>query len=291
MDDTARVLGTVFASMFSVLFVLSRNLTKNKEKGVWLCPKEVNESKRAAEIFTLWYSTLWISAVVIVIALQAFEHWDAWGYMTFCCTCALPLLLYPLIFPLAPDRETPFWQTYIFKANCWQAIFSFIGNYWYTHYFYRVLAANYTFPAHRLNDVPLCLYFMTHVYFMFYHVLSNMALRFVRSKYQPGWSRWVFEVMLVVVMSYVTAFIEAVTICGFPYYKFADRHMALTLGSAFYGIYFLVSFPMFLLVDEEKGIKYSLFQTVFESLGSGMLVLCLLDFVRLALGIPLFVPH
>jgi hypothetical protein len=36
----------------------------------------------------------------------------------------------------------------------------------YTHYFYRVLKADYTFEAHRLNDVPLCLYFMTHAYFM-----------------------------------------------------------------------------------------------------------------------------
>jgi len=36
----------------------------------------------------------------------------------------------------------------------------------YTHYFYRVLKADYTFPAHRLNDVPICLYFMTHAYFM-----------------------------------------------------------------------------------------------------------------------------
>jgi cycloeucalenol cycloisomerase len=29
-----------------------------------------------------------------------------------------------------------------------------------------VLKADYTFKAHRLNDVPLCLYFMTHAYFM-----------------------------------------------------------------------------------------------------------------------------
>jgi len=75
---------------------------------------------------------------------------------------------------------------YIVKANAWIAIFSFIGNYWcatqlcalpsymltaastrrYTHYFYRVLKADYTFPAHRLNDVPVSLYFMTHAYFM-----------------------------------------------------------------------------------------------------------------------------
>ena len=51
-------------------------------------------------------------------------------------------------------------------------------------------------------------------------------------------------------MSYSTAFMESLTICGFPYYSFEDRDMAYTLGSAFYGIYFLVSFPMFLRVDE-----------------------------------------
>lgn len=29
-----------------------------------------------------------------------------------------------------------------------------------------MLKADYTFEAHRLNDVPICLYFMTHTYFM-----------------------------------------------------------------------------------------------------------------------------
>jgi len=43
---------------------------------------------------------------------------------------------------------------------------SFPSPFRYTHYFYRVLKADYTFPAHRLNDVPICLYFMTHAYFM-----------------------------------------------------------------------------------------------------------------------------
>ena len=80
----------------------------------------------------------------------------------------------------------------------------------------------------------------------FYHVLSNCVLRYVRSAYEPNAQRFVFQCALVGVMSYTTAFMESLTICGFPYYKFADRDMAYTLGSAFYGIYFLVSFPMFL---------------------------------------------
>ena len=65
--------------------------------------------------------------------------------------------------------------------------------------------------------------------------------------------------------------------------------MAYTLGSAFYGIYFIVSFPMFLMVDEDvttaKGKKnaYSMWRVVWESLGSCMLVALLLDFVRIGL--------
>ena len=114
-----------------------------------------------------------------------------------------------------------------------------------------MLRANYTFDAHRLNDVPIALYLMTHAYFMFYHVLSNAALRKIRSRYQSTLGRFAFECGLIAAMSYSTAFMESLTICGFPYYSFEDRDMAYTLGSAFYGIYFLVSFPMFLRVDED----------------------------------------
>jgi cycloeucalenol cycloisomerase len=71
--------------------------------------------------------------------------------------------------------------------------------------------------------------------------------------------------------------------------------MAYKLGSAFYGIYFLVSFPAFLEFDREidsleKGArKVSVWDTVVESCGYGMIILCLLDFVRLCTGIPLIV--
>ena len=92
-------------------------------------------------------------------------------------------------------------------------------------------------------------------------------------------------------MAYLTAFLETFTISGFPYYSFENRDMAYTVGSAFYGIYFLVSFPMFLRVDETApgtvgGSTHTLFQVIVEALASAMLVLCLLDFVRLYLRIP-----
>lgn len=73
--------------------------------------------------------------------------------------------------------------------------------------------------------------------------------------------------------------------------------MAYKVGSAFYGIYFIVSFPAFLEfdahVDDEsnsrRGVKITLWDTVVQSCGYGMIILCLLDFARLYLGIPLVV--
>ena len=74
--------------------------------------------------------------------------------------------------------------------------------------------------------------------------------------------------------------------------------MAYTVGSAFYGIYFLVSFPAFLEFDRDVdagagagavGKKVTCWETVVESCGYGMMIMCLLDFVRLYIGVPLTV--
>jgi len=97
----------------------------------------------------------------------------------------------------------------------------------------------------------------------------------------------------VLVFSYFTAFMETLSISSFPYYRFEDRTMAYTVGSAFYGIYFFVSFPGFYIFDEEvdlaNGRKVTLWDTIVSSCGHGMMILILLDFVRLYLDIPLVV--
>ncbi|CAM9766812.1 unnamed protein product [Choristocarpus tenellus] len=104
-------------------------------------------------------------------------------------------------------------------------------------------------------------------------------------------------------MAYTTAFMETLTISSFPYYTFEDRDMAYVLGSAFYGIYFIVSFPMFYAFDEwpkqenqevtgngaglhgSVGEDRTLWGTAVNSMGASMLILTLLDLVRLVLGI------
>lgn len=45
------------------------------------------------------------------------------------------------------------WLLAAHQANVWIAIFGFIGNYFWTHYFFNLLGAAYTLPSHRLNGV------------------------------------------------------------------------------------------------------------------------------------------
>ena len=149
-------------------------------------------------------------------------------------------------------------------------------------------------PAHRLNNVPIALYFATHFYFTTYHAFSNAMLRKVVTTYRPGILRSMLYVAVVLCFSYFTAFMETLTISSYPDYSFEDRNMAYTVGSAFYGIYFLVSFPAFFLFDDEidtttEKKKVSLYDTFVSSCGHGMMIMILLDFVRLHLDIPLIV--
>ena len=69
--------------------------------------------------------------------------------------------------------------------------------------------------------------------------------------------------------------------------------MAYTVGSAFYGIYFIVSFPAFFAfdsdIDDEKKPKITALDTIVASCGYGMIIMIFLDFVRLYLDIPLVV--
>jgi cycloeucalenol cycloisomerase len=284
----------------------------NVKQSFQILPSVQNPAKREFEQWALGYTVCWIGIFAVVIVTQAYEKFTEFSYLYLCVGLALPLLLQPIVFPLRTERSLPLFQRYSFKANVWIFIFSFIGNYWYTHYFYSVLKAKYTFPSHRLNDVPIALFFATHFYFVTYHTFSNVFLRMVETRYQRNLLRCVLFWVTILAFSYFTAFMETLTISSFPYYSFADRFMAYTLGSAFYGIYFIVSFPVFYRLDEKdatvsdssaysKALEskdtlskeyakckvYSLYDTVMESMGTGMIVLLLLDFCRLLCNIPL----
>mmetsp|Transcript_4103 Transcript_4103/g.6355 ORF Transcript_4103/g.6355 Transcript_4103/m.6355 type:complete len:302 (-) Transcript_4103:81-986(-) len=288
MADISVVMAGVFAGILIFLLILAQFLTV-KAPGNWLCTSD-NRAKGQFENYAICYSVVWISVFAVVVAGQYYEQFDETHYMVLCVSLALPFLLQPLLYPFPAEANLPLCSRYSFKANVWIAIFSFIGNYWYTHYFYSVLKAKYSFSSWRLNDVPIPLYFATHFYFVFYHTMSNLILRKIESRYASNFFRTLFFWSTVLAFSYFTAFMETLTISSFPDYSFEDRYMAYTVGSAFYGIYFIVSYPVFYRLDEKCGkdvAPHTLYQTCMDAFGASMIVLCLLDFCRLAMAIPL----
>ena len=293
VEPVLRTMALILGAQVAALAALER-ATPRTGRGIWLAPR-TNAPKRATELWFLRYAAVWIGAFALIIGLGLYERFTAWTYLWVCGGLALPLVLQPFLYPgLTREADRPLAQRYALKANVWLAIFGWVGNYWYTHYFYSVLGAAYTMPAHRVNGVPWCMFFATHFYFCFYHVLSNCALRFVATGYAPGPRRAALRAAAVLAMAYFTAFAETLTISGFPYYTFADRGRAYTVGSAFYGLYFVVSFPAFLRVDEAPAgavgaQTHTLARAAVEALAAAMAVLQLLDFVRLALGIPLVI--
>ena len=264
----------------------------------------VEPSKYCYEVFSWRYSAVWIGIFGLIVVSQAYEYFNAWGYVGVCGGLALPLMVQPAVYPQAsapvvegkaivnPDAARPFHQRYSTKATLYLVTYAFIGNYWYTHYFYSVLKAQYTMPAFRLNDVPVAMFLATHFYFCTYHAsIGNGILRYVDRSYERGWRKQLLFWFTVFFLSYLTAFMETLTISSFPYYSFEDRDMAYVWGSAFYGIYFIVSFPGFYYFDQQvdEGISQekSLMDTFTIACGHGMMILTLLDFARLHLGIPL----
>jgi cycloeucalenol cycloisomerase len=291
----AVILGTMVAMVMGLVTV---QMPKLDQSGSTFFPSaKLQPSKRSYELFAAAYTPVWISAFGIVVVFQVYEQLDAWGYSRLCGGLAAPFLLQPFLFPSAgsnsPDETRAPWERYAFKANLWIAIYSFIGNYFYTHYFYSVLKAEYSMPAHRLNNVPIAMFLATHFYFSTYHFFSNMLLRKIVTTYEKSFRRTLLFVSTVLVFSYFTAFMETLTISSYPYYSFEDRNTAYTVGSAFYGIYFIVSFPAFFYFDDEVDVDsptrkvVTVWDTVVSSCGYGMIILILLDFVRIQLGIPL----
>jgi len=81
------------------------------------------------------------------------QHLSPLGYLLVGLAAALPCVLLPLWLQPALEAKKPLLHRHWVKANIWIAVFSFIGNYFWTHYFYTLLGAQYTFRTWRLNDV------------------------------------------------------------------------------------------------------------------------------------------
>jgi cycloeucalenol cycloisomerase len=263
-------------------------------------------SKAYFERFSLvWAPVSLISLLGGVFGTGLYEHCGRDEYLVISIVACLPGVMWPLLFPCAADVGKPYSERFWVKAAAWIIIFSFYGNYFWTHYFYTVLGASYLFDSYMLNGVPIVCYLCTFFYFTFYFSVINIVLRtlahviapisasrsaLIRATSSILWAAAVF------VLSVLTALFEAVSIQHFPLYSYSDRFAFLTVGSVFYGIYFMIGFPMFFALDEYISSKVpstssaphasrdSLWYVVQNALAAVALVTLLLDIWRLALG-------
>ncbi|KAE8688938.1 Cycloeucalenol cycloisomerase [Hibiscus syriacus] len=141
-----------------------------------------------------------------------------------------------------------------------------------------------------MNNVPLTTFLLTHVVFLFYHVTSNMTLHRLRHSIAglPDKIQLATEAAWILALSYFIAYLETLAIsnvrANFPYYDFVDRASMYKVGSLFYAIYFIVSFPMFLRIYEKPGDLWDLPRVAIDSLGAAMLVTIILNLWRIFLG-------
>lgn len=259
-------------------------MSGSSSPSLWLAP---NPSKRWGELFFLFYTPFWLTLCLgIVVPYKLYETFTELEYLLLALVSAVPAFVIPMLLVGKADRSLCWKDRYWVKANLWIIVFSYVGNYFWTHYFFKVLGASYTFPSWKMNNVPHTTFFLTHVCFLFYHVASNITLRRLRHSTAdlPDSLKWCFEAAWILALSYFIAYLETIAIANFPYYEFVDRSAMYRVGCLFYAIYFIVSFPMFFRMDEKSTDEWDLSRVAVDALGAAMLVTIILDLWRLFLG-------
>ncbi|KAJ8748081.1 hypothetical protein K2173_004491 [Erythroxylum novogranatense] len=189
---------------------------------LWLAS---NPSKRWAEVFFLCYTRFG--------SLYRFTELE---YFLLALVSAAPSFLIPALWVGKADRSLSWKDRYWVKPPM-DNHFSYVGNYFWTHYFFSLGALHISILEDEQCElqsikVPHTTFLMTH----------------------------------------------------FPYYDFVDRDAMYQIGCLFYAIYFLVSFPMFLRIDEKASDSWDLPRVAIDALGAAMLVTIILDLWRIFLG-------
>lgn len=243
-----------------------------------------NLSKRNFECFIFYWSFIWMSIMGYIVYTRIFDTFTANSYMYVGLIVGLPPIILPILLPqYLENKKLPLLQRYSTKSNLFIFILSFIGNYLWTHYFYSVLGCSYTFPAHRLNNVPFALYLITISYFHTYHLLSNVLLRisYRSTSHKSIYIQHIAAMLIIFILSYFLAFAEAFTIQNFEYYVIPNAYNMYVIGSAFYAIYFIYSFPYYYSIDERINDNQSFNYVFIVSMACCMCVTMTCDFWRL----------
>lgn len=241
----------------------------------------------------IWAPLSMLAVLAGLIGTGYYERCQRNEYLIISSTACLPGIIIPLIFPCRADRGRPYSRRFWVKGTLWISIFGFYGNYFWTHYFYELLGAQYHFDSYRFNDVPIVTFTCTFFYFTFYFSFVNIILRRIANSTAdlPDFAKGLLWWSNICALAYGTALFEAITVQHFPLYTYKERDAFLLIGSVVYGLYFVVGFPMFFSLDErytQSGTiapaRVSLKYTAMNAFAATAIVTLLLDLWRLFLG-------
>ncbi len=252
--------------------------------------------KAWGEKFFLLYTPVWMTGMALMMKSGAAGRWGDRAQLAAHLALWLPLLLLPPLLHSERALGRSFTESYAFKAFLWLGVFSFVGSYFGSEYFFDVLGMVYRFAnLHWTMDsallgsgeqhVPLIMYFSAHFYFVSYHTAAVVVMRRVRSSrlfvHPLVWA------LVILGCAYGFAWAETFFMTDpsiAAQFTYRDVPRMLRWGSLVYALYFVVSFPMFYRLDEAPGERWPLRRVVLEALAAGMLVLFLLDFATHAIG-------
>lgn len=243
--------------------------------------------KAAAERWYLLFTPIWGVTVGAVMTTGLAGAWSRapWGdlaYMSLGAGLWIALVIGGLVRAPASERARPLLRRAHLKVQAWMLIFAFLGNY-YTEYFYEILHMHYGFgTGWNLHGVPFFLYPLTAVYFTTYSTLLNVARRGLARALPSTTPRWIRRGAYLP-LCFVVAGLETLLNAN-PWIRglfcYDDLPFALSFGTLMYGLWFMVTAPLWFSIDEEPGDDTSMRTAIVGALAGFMLVLCVNEAIR-----------
>jgi cycloeucalenol cycloisomerase len=219
----------------------------------------------------LAYTPVWGAACGVMMLGGFVEKWGDGPLCALGFGLWFVLLAAGFAFRAPEDRGRPFHQLYHVKLSAFMAVFAFLANYFGTRYFYEVLDMHYGFrTTWNLNDVPLFLYPLIAVYFTTYAVLLDVALAAAAA---VGIGR----ASALVLTSLALAAVET-SLHSNPWMRasfcYGSLRVALVLGTAMYGLSFVIAGPLWHRIDERPGECTPLSHVLASVFAAFMMILC-----------------
>jgi hypothetical protein len=214
-------------------------------------------------------------------------HWSEqpWGDLAFFLLALviwMGLVIGGYFFRCPEDAGRPWYRLYHTKFQIWMFVFAFLGNY-FSEYFYEILHMQYGFQTEwNVNHVPFFLYMITVAYFTTYGTLINIFRRVAASSLPPDAPAWVSSAVYLPAC-FVVAGLETVLNAN-PWmgrlFCYDDMSFMLWFGTLMYGMWFIVTAPLWFWIDEALGEDAPLRSVWLTALAGFMLVIIVNEGIR-----------